>query len=237
MSRNFVALTLIFLAAGCLRTTPAFAGDPASAWSWSGCFFGGHAGGLWARSSEWIVTTPGGAHFGESLGQHGSSSLTGGFQTGCDYQLPGGFVVGIQGDYDFANAIGSHDSAQEFGVAYHSRVKGLASATARIGYAWDRFLGYIKGGAAWERVDYSASTIITGTAYTSSVTRPGWTVGVGGEYAITNHLTAFVEYDHDGFGARQVGFTPQIAGLHPASIKIGETANVPRIGLSFRFGI
>src|SRR5439155_20716332 len=29
-------------------------------WSWSGCYVGGHAGGLWAKSKDWIVRTPGG---------------------------------------------------------------------------------------------------------------------------------------------------------------------------------
>ncbi len=65
------------------------------------------------------------------------------------------------------DAEGSHDSALEFGVAYHSKVKSLASVTGRIGYAWDRFLGYVKGGDAWERDNYWATTIVLGTAYTA----------------------------------------------------------------------
>jgi opacity protein-like surface antigen len=28
------------------------------AWSWTGCFLGGHAGGLWATQKDWIVRTP-----------------------------------------------------------------------------------------------------------------------------------------------------------------------------------
>jgi outer membrane immunogenic protein len=37
-------------------------------WSWTGCYVGGHAGGLWAKSKEWTVRTPGGAFYGRSLG-------------------------------------------------------------------------------------------------------------------------------------------------------------------------
>jgi len=33
-------------------------------WSWTGCYLGGHAGGLWAKQNDWIVRTPGGAFFG-----------------------------------------------------------------------------------------------------------------------------------------------------------------------------
>jgi outer membrane immunogenic protein len=112
----------------------------------------------------------------------------------------------------------------------------LATATGRIGYAWDRFLGYVKGGSAWERDNYWATTIMLGTAYTALETRPGWTVGAGGEYAFTNFLSGFVEYDYYDYGTRQIGLTPQISGLRPAFVDINETTSVVRAGLNFRFG-
>ena len=205
-------------------------------WSWTGCYVGGHAGGLWAEQKEWIVRTPGGDFFGQSLGGHDADSWVGGVQAGCDYQFAGGFVIGIQGDYALTDAEGGHDSALEFGVAYHSKVKSLATATGRLGYAWDRFLGYVKGGGAWERDDYWATTIVVGTAYTARETRSGWTIGVGGEYAFTNFLSGFVEYNYYDFGTREIGFTPQLAGLRPAFVDIKETKSVVRAGLNFRFG-
>ena len=205
-------------------------------WSWTGCYVGGHAGSLWARQKDWIVRTAGGDFFGQSLGGHDANSWLGGVQAGCDYQFAGGFVIGIQGDYAWTDAEGSHDSAREFGVAYHSKVKSLATATGRIGYAWDRLLGYVKGGGAWERDDYWATTIVIGTAYTARETRSGWIIGVGGEYAFTNLLSGFVEYNYYDFGTRQIGFTPQLAGLGPAFVDIKETKSVVRAGLNFRFG-
>lgn len=206
------------------------------AWSWTGCYVGGHAGGLWAEQKEWIVRTPGGDFFGQSLGGHDADSWVAGVQAGCDYQFAGGFVIGIQGDYAWTDAEGSHDSARELGVAYHSKVRSLATATGRIGYAWDRFLGYVKGGGAWERDDYWATTIVVGTAYTARETRSGWTIGVGGEYAFTNFLSGFVEYSYYDFGTREIGFTPQLAGLRPAFVDIKETKSVVRAGFNFRFG-
>jgi outer membrane immunogenic protein len=154
-------------------------------WRWTGCYVGGHAGGLWSKQ-QWTNRTPGGDFSDLSLGEHDMRSWVGGAQVGCDYQfVGGGLVFGIQGDYAWADGPGSHDSTREFGVVYASKVKSLSSVTGRLGYAWDRFLGYVKGGAAWQHDDYSASTIILGTAYTGSETRSGWTVGVGGEYAFT----------------------------------------------------
>src|SRR5262245_63379468 len=112
----------------------------------------------------------------------------------------------------------------------------LSSVTGRAGYAWDRFLGYVRGGAAWERDEYWATTIVLGTAYTAGETRSGWTIGVGGEYAFTNFLSAFVEYNYYDFGNRVISFTPQIVGLGPAFVDIKETKSVLRAGLNFRFG-
>jgi outer membrane immunogenic protein len=145
-------------------------------------------------------------------------------------------VIGIQGDYAWTDAEGSHNSAREFGVAYHSQVKSLATVTGRIGYAWDRFLGYAKGGGAWERDDYSATTIVLGTAYTARETRSGWTIGVGGEYAFTDFLSGFVEHSYYDFGTRDIAFEPQIADLRPAFVDVKESKGVVRAGLNFRFG-
>ena len=240
--RKFLLATASLIA----LVTPAMAADMraalykapplAAVWSWTGCYVGGHAGGLWAKQKDWIVRTPGGAFFGQSLGGHEADGWLGGAQAGCDYQFAGGLLIGVQGDYAWADAERSHDSAREIGVAYHSKVKSLASVTGRIGYAWDRLLGYVKAGGAWERDDYWATTIILGTAYTARETRSGFIVGIGGEYAFTNFLSGFVEYNYFDFGTRQVAFTPQVVGLGPAFADVKETKSVVRAGLNFRFG-
>jgi opacity protein-like surface antigen len=103
-------------------------------WSWTGCYVGGHAGGLRTKQ-EWTDRTPGGDFFGRSLGGHNVNHWLGGVQAGCDYQFAGGFVIGIQADYAWTEAEGSHDSAREFGVAYHSKVKSLASGAVAPGSA------------------------------------------------------------------------------------------------------
>jgi len=46
--------------------------------SWTGCYAGGHVGGLWGTSDKWIVRTPGGAFEGESLGGHDVDGFIGG---------------------------------------------------------------------------------------------------------------------------------------------------------------
>lgn len=212
------------------------ASDQSSGWNWTGCYAGGHAGGLWGDSNRWVPRTPGGAFEGVSLGGHSVNGFIGGVQGGCDYQAPSGVVIGVAGDYGWTDADGTHPSARETGVFYHSDVEGLASVTSRLGYTFDRALLYVEGGAAWERVNYRASTIMIGTAYRASDTRSGWTIGGGGEYAFTDRLSAFVEYSHYDFGTERITLNPQFSFLPTAFVDIDDTANVVRAGVNLRFG-
>ena len=176
---------------------------PPLLFTWTGCFVGGHGGGLWA-TKDWFDRTPGSPSFGFSDGGHDAEGFLAGVQGGCNYQF-GGIVVGIQGDYAWSNADGSSASVLFPGFTNHSRVESLGSVTGRVGYAWDRFLGYVKGGGAWERdnYDFTLGGVLVGSA---SETRGGWTVGIGGEYAFTPFLSAFVEYNYYDFGSRDLAF-------------------------------
>ena len=76
-----------------------------------------------------------------------------------------------------------------------------------------------------------------GTAYRASDTRSGWDVlGGGGEYALTPHLSALVEYGYYDFGTDTIGLTPQYSFLRRAFVDIDDTANVVRAGINLRFG-
>jgi outer membrane immunogenic protein len=206
----------------------------APVWSWTGCYAGGHGGYLWG-SDEWTNRTPGGAFDNQWLGGHRTINAFGGVQGGCDYQFAGGFVIGVTGDHAWTDGVeGEHASRLEFGVAYHSRAVALSTAGGRVGYGWGRFLGYVKGGGAWERDNYWATTIITGPAYTTSVTRPGWTVGAGGEYAISSQVSLFAEYTYCDFGASRIGLTPILVGLPRAFVDLNQTSGVMRVGLNVR---
>jgi outer membrane immunogenic protein len=72
-------------------------------------------------------------------------------------------------------------------------------------------------------------------ALSASETRGGWTVGIGGEYAFTNWITGFIEYDYYDFGTRSIAFPIVVA---PASVNldIRERKSVFKVGLNFLFG-
>jgi outer membrane immunogenic protein len=187
--------------------------------SWTGCYVGGNVGGLWANR-DWDLG-----------GSNTASGVIGGLQAGCNYQV-GGWVFGIQGDYDWTNA----NSTVAFGfpsfpvVAISSKMNSLASVTGRVGYAWDRFLGYVKAGGAWEQSD--DTIFFRDDLLASSETRSGWTVGIGGEYAFLNWLTGFVEYDHYGFGSADT-FICAECGF--AAVNGKTSVDVLKVGLNLKF--
>src|SRR6266498_2002042 len=66
---------------------PPPAPPPVYYFSWTGCYFGGHIGGVWARK-DWTVRDPAFPSFlGQSDGSHRVDGWLGGVQAGCDYQF------------------------------------------------------------------------------------------------------------------------------------------------------
>jgi outer membrane immunogenic protein len=211
----------------------------APVFTWTGCYVGANGGGIWVKD-EW--SDP----FFGSFGNSTASGGLGGLQVGCNYQA-GAFVLGIQGDYDWASA--NTDSANviltnAFGPAFvdHSETKSLASVTGRVGYTWDRFMLYAKGGGAWIRTDHELRVNGVNVANTSDDTsRGGWTAGLGGEYAFSNWLTGFVEWDYYQFNNNNsTAFVCTAPGcgavVFTANPSFKETVNVVKVGLNLKFG-
>jgi len=232
---------LMGIALGALIAAPASAADlrrPApvpmvapvpvvTAHNWSSCYIGGHVGGLWV-SKDWN------GEFYRDLGSHDANGWLGGVQAGCDWQFGGGWVIGIQADYAWADADGSHNDLV-WNFENRTRVKSLGSATARLGYGWDRFLLYVKGGAAWAHDEYEVFNGAFLIASASEERRLGWTVGVGGEYAFNNWISAFVEYNYYDFGGNDRDFIRPNGAIYDR-INIEDTKSVVKGGLNFRFG-
>jgi outer membrane immunogenic protein len=231
------------------RPVPVYRAPPpvVTYFTWTGCYVGGNGGWLWARK-EWSndIAIPAVAPFpgvpaGTTFATHDANSGVGGIQGGCNYQV-GAWVFGIQGDYDWSGASGSSNNLA-FPFVAQSNLRWLTSVTGRVGYSWDRFLLYGKGGGAWARDDYSLNPNVPVVGITIPVaveTRSGWTVGIGGEYAFLDWLTGFVEYDYYRFGTDHNTFAPcglaVCGGGIGLPIDIKENASVFKAGLNFKFG-
>jgi len=202
-------------------------------YNWTGCYVGGNVGGIWAMS-DWNDAV---------LGDFGSGSATGalgGLQTGCNYQFSNsGWVVGIQGDYDWTNASNNNPVPLFPAVTDQTNIRSLASITGRVGYTFfqSQFLGYVKAGGAWEQGNFSFQ-VGSFPVTTATATQGGWTLGIGGEYAFSPRLTGFVEYDYYRFGNSNPGplvCAPAVCGFAASNIGITTNVNVVKVGLNFKF--
>jgi outer membrane immunogenic protein len=217
------------------RPAPVYVPPPVvvAFYTWTGCYVGGNGGGLWARR-DWSDPVFGHGDFGNVTGSGG----LGGVQAGCNYQV-GHWVLGVQGDWDWTRATASTANPAFPLFTDQSDTKSLASLTLRTGYAWDRYLLYVKGGGAWLRNDFSLQT--AGALFTVSETRSGWTVGVGGEYAFLDWLTGFIEYDYYGFRDNDgvlfaCGTACPITTVTTFPVDIKTNVNVVKAGLNLKFG-
>jgi outer membrane immunogenic protein len=194
---------------------------PTYAFSWTGLYLGGHVGYGWG-SADWTDPLWGTASIGNDF-----DGFVGGGQLGFNYQM-GSLVLGLQGDISGTTlegkAIDPYNNVDEV----KNKANWIASVTGRLGFAADRAMFYVKGGAAWTDLD---SLAFDGTnVYKKDKTRDGWTVGVGVEYAFAPNWTTFFEYDYYDFGNKNTW----LAGGD--LIKVDTNVSVVKVGVNYRFG-
>ena len=194
------------------------------AFTWTGCYIGAHAGAGWTDKTVSVPSiVPGVSVTGHTFGP------LGGGQVGCNLQF-GGWVIGIEGEGSAADIRGdTTQTIQGITGTAHAETDWLASATARLGWTWDRWMIYGKGGAAWAGDKYSLSIPVFPEQETASETRTGWTVGGGIEWALWNNWSAKAEYNYYDFGTTSVTLVGTFAG---APIEVpGVQRRAPGTGL------
>jgi outer membrane immunogenic protein len=235
---------------------PSFAADmpiklakapvPAPAFTWTGCYLGAHAGGGWARKDvtdpvQLVQDSLSGAPVTTGVTE-ANLSPTGaviGGQIGCDYQFAPNWVVGIEGAASGSTMKGSTSVALPMGfpgetALVTAKTDFLASATARIGYAADRWLLYVKGGAAWAGDKYDVTGAFTGIpfGFEGLDSRAGWTAGGGVEWAFSGHWSAMLEYDYYQFGHGNVLMSDAI-NVVSGPVDVRQSVQIVKIGLNF----
>ena len=175
-------------------------------YNWTDFYVGINGGGGWAHSDFSAPLTTG--TFSPSGGIAGGT-------VGYNWQM-NQIVFGVEGDIDWSNIRGS--VACPGGIC-ETRNNWLGTARGRLGYAFDRVMPYVTGGAA-------VGDIKTNTPFgSSSSTKAGWTVGGGVEAAIAGPWTAKAEYLYVdlGNGGSVLGSN---ASFH---------SHILRAGLNYRF--
>jgi outer membrane immunogenic protein len=173
-------------------------------------FYVGNNGGYAFGKSSWTGTgdfNVNGALVGGTVGYN--------LQTGV-------WVFGAEGNFDYSWVKGSTVITCPGGC--ETRLTWLATARGRIGYAWDRWLPFITGGAAF------GSEKATFAGVSESKTQIGWTVGAGVEYAFMGSWSVKGEYLYVDLGK----WSCSAATCGVVSDAAHKT-HIARAGLSYRF--
>jgi len=101
-----------------------------------------------------------------------------------NYQI-GSWVLGLEGSGNWSmvrgtdTCAGGNTDSIYSGFNCGSQIAALATLTGRVGYAFDRSLLYVKGGAAWDRQKDQFNMVGVGLGLlTNNSTNRGWTIGV-----------------------------------------------------------
>ncbi|HTV30163.1 MAG TPA: outer membrane protein [Xanthobacteraceae bacterium] len=151
-------------------------------YNWGGIYVGIN-GGYGFGNSAWSSATT-----GTSTGNFNINGPVVGGTLGANFQS-GAFVFGIEGDGDWSNIKGSASATNAICPSCQTANTWLATLRARAGVAWDRVLVFGTAGGAAGTINTSGAGITSGTN-----TEFGWTAGAGLEFAITDNITAKVEY-------------------------------------------
>ncbi|MBK1868301.1 outer membrane protein [Aestuariivirga sp. YIM B02566] len=179
------------------------------AYDWTGPYVGLQGGYAWGEND---VSSTGTESTEEVLGRaavlngrDGHMDLdgfVGGLHAGYNWQSDA-LVLGIEGDIEFADINGDTDVINGNGIKVgevEQEIDWLGSLRLRAGFAADRALFYATGGLAVGGVELTLKDSDGDEFASNSETNWGWTLGGGIEYAVTDDLSARIEYRYTDLG-------------------------------------
>jgi outer membrane immunogenic protein len=201
-------------------------------YNWTGCYVGLSAGSKGVATKDTVYNqatafpTPASSVY---LGRLEDETWIAGGQVGCNYQS-GKWVFGIEGDAHgqrwgmSSTLIGPTPFNFLPGDTFELRSDWQASVRGRVGYAMDRTLFYVSGGAAFTQVRAFSNWIpafigpipVPGVLAFDSKTLTGGTVGAGVEYAATDNFTLGLEGRYSYYGNQKFN-----SGVVPVAVAPG----------------
>ena len=193
--------------------------------NWSGAYIGGQVGHGWGNSGYSATSQ------GSRVGLNGISSngFLGGIYAGYNFDTGTNLILGVDGDFMGSSIKRSGSVGDEEPTGFKTQLQWSGATSARVGYALDRFLPYIAGGAAFGSVKDSAH-FLGEKIVSQSKTQTGWTIGGGADYALTDDVIMRLEYRYTDFGKRNLNVNDPSVN---ASSKL--TTNDVRIGVAYKF--
>jgi outer membrane immunogenic protein len=222
---------------------------PPPIFTWTGFYVGANAGGVFSNSSHAIgsgdptIVGPGIAA-GSIPGSYGTngSGFIGGGQIGYNYQM-GAFVAGLEADFQGTTLGKTSTSTGPLATGtLKSSLDWLGTARGRLGYAvFDHFLLYATGGLAYGQTELrhtlTDAALFGGNTLSGShtTTSAGWTLGAGGEYAITPNWSVKVEYLYYDLGHSHVLATNAAVPSASSYVREDQKGSIIRAGLNYKF--
>ena len=215
-------------------------------YNWTGIYVGAHAGyGMGMK--DWT----------NSIFDFDVKGFLGGGQIGVNQQI-GNWVIGIEADASWANLKGTQtiiEGGPAAGITSNRSGSSIAdrfvTIAGRIGFAQDRWLVYVKGGAAWvhenhtfnavQTISFAGATLTGTTVAAGSENRFGPVIGFGAEYALWGNWSFKSEYNYLYLPDGTVRITGQQSSLFgptafTADLQIQQAFHLVKLGLNYRFG-
>jgi outer membrane immunogenic protein len=212
----------------------------AAQFDWTGAYFGINAGGAFGTfkhpAEVYDITTDPATLLGSGALDISAGGFVGGVQAGWNWQSDN-VIYGIETDLQ-GSTLKAEDKITIDDVGEGSlgtKVDWYGSLRGRLGFAAsDRFMVYGTGGLAYGRVKSYIDAEPLGLVGDYSETKTGWTVGGGGEFAVTEHVTFRGEYLYTDLGKTTV-FEDELGLGIGAKLDNDVAFHTFRIGLNYKF--
>jgi len=239
------------LAADLSINSPApMAPAPVGALLFSGLYVGVHGGGGWAGSNTCVQSNDfppydyGCAPFDNGYNNINMAGPYVGGQVGYDFAVNSNWRLGIEGDLSWSGISGSGEQYWSYsyvGAQAHEAIDWFGTLNGRIGYVMGNWMPYVTGGLAFgggTRTAVETSYFFgppgfplgTSEGHGSHV---GWDIGVGAEWAISQHWSLKGEYKYIDLGRANYALTD----TYNTGTVLGVATKVQtfEVGLNYRF--
>src|SRR5690348_9158197 len=194
-------------------------------YDWTGFYVGGHVG--YGGGSLGPGTHP--------LPEQGFflpvsvTGMIGGYQVGYNRQFANRVVLGVEADSSFTSPLDGPALGRMPPSAFNTTLDYIGTVRGRIGYAFDRLLPYATFGFAW---GHTHAEINDDSGAIIGHYQPGWTAGLGLEFAVSGNWSAKLEYDYVDLSRQRY----ELSGFGLANVNVDPRIQLAKIGLNYHFG-
>ena len=195
----------------------------APAFNWTGFYIGAQTGYVWGNADHRYSN-------GAPRGNSDPEGWIGGVHAGYNIQS-GDVLYGIEADVEGGDVDGNFSNLNVPTSSGSADLNWQGSIRARLGYVSGKALLYVTGGWAFGDFDFNGGPAGNFAGGYSQALN-GWTIGAGGEFAISNNVTMRLEYRYTDFGTASGNLSPTLPGVR---MPVDLDTHAIRAGISYKF--